>query len=247
MIRKKFLYIVFSGFCLAVLNGCTILGFLAGSKADTGRAVLKSPSIKKVRKIRPETLLQIQLNDYQIVEGKFRGTEQIDSTLYLQRYNAFQSDPEYTSLFPLINDTITLSRKSGLLTFTAESSCLFTGFDLNTISIHLPEYNRYSDEILDNMERIIDRQGRNLNAQIIKSYVNQGLVPLRSQVLIELAGAAHPQLRKIPGENVVMIRLPKPVSGRIIYTLLGFTVDILVIRELMRYYRWSVFPPWEMH
>ncbi len=197
MIRKKFLYIVLSGFCLAVLNGCTVLGFLAGAKADTGRAVLKSPSIKKVRKIRPQTSVQIHLNDYQIVEGKFRGTEQIDSTLYLQRYNAFQSDPKYNLLFPVLNDTITLIRKSGLLTFTVESPCLFSGFDLNSISIHLPEHNRFSDEILDNMERIINRQGKNMNAQIIKSYVNNGLVPLRSEVRVEsTSGSAENSGRK---------------------------------------------------
>jgi hypothetical protein len=225
MIRKNICYTLTAVFILSDFSGCTIFGFLEGLKKDRANSVIEPLSLNKIEKIRPDTPVRIELRENKVITGSFQGLENADPAEYSRRYDTFRNGQEYNQLFPALNSTITMIKRSGFRTFLDDSKYLFLGFDYNAISVQSLPYGNAGVENLDSLVALIDQQGNRMNAQTIKEYVDEGIVPLRSELLIQSSRG----LQRISGEKVGMIRLPRPITGRITYTLIGFSIDVVMI------------------
>jgi hypothetical protein len=236
MIGKKILYVLAVIFLLLSLSGCTIIGFMVGNHVDTSNAILESPTTENLQKIQQDTRLEVKFHSGRILQGNFQGIERVTSDEYLRRYSDFYTNPGLHPWFPVLKDTLTLRKKSGFQFITDKTLYRFVGFDFNCILLQ-----PLSEEItmgmkMDNLAIIINQRGKKMSGQYIRTVVLSGVVPLRSELLLKV----NNEMRRIKGEDIAEIILPKSATGRIIGTMAGFGIDFLVGRAIGRHIRMEI-------
>ena len=228
MFTKKLLYVFLSLFIPVYFSGCTIIGFAAGAKSDFDKSLIDPPSIKKVGKIKNNTPVKIHLRNNMIIPGTFQGIESIDSSEYLKRYETFLAEQKYSRLFPTLTDTFTINRKSYFEEFVDRSKYQFLGFDLNSIRLRSLSDRNIKNIDLNAPDLVTNTHGKNINFETIKAYMNRGIIPLRSELIIQSAG----EIQKLPGENVIKVEFKKSNVNRVLGALIGLSADILVLTTL---------------
>ena len=221
MTVKKFWCVVISLFFLIKFTACTAVGFIVGSETDAEDMVFKAGSSSKLEQITDSTQLSIRLFDGQVVHGTIQGIKSADSAVYIERYTAFQSEPRHQSLFPAVDDTISLVWRSRSGTHSGNSVYLFSGFDFVSIRLRSLTGSDMSNENLNDLYKITGRQDRKFSLRKFKMYMSKGLVPLLSEFIIQSSTGN----RNIPVEKVTGIEWPGSVNEALIYTVLGFLVD----------------------
>jgi hypothetical protein len=229
MCRKNIFFTLTVIFMVLNFTGCTILGYKAGAKIDANRAVIQPPTLEKLQKIKKDTPIKLQVQNTPIIAGTFQGIEKIDPAEYGQRYASFCSDFLYGQSFPAMNDTITLRKKLGFTSTIDASKYRFSGFDLNSICLQSLPDNQIRVKKLDSLITIIDQRGKKMNAQTIRGYVNGGVVPLRSELTVKV----NNEMQRIGGEKIIRVELPKYATGRIVFSLVGLSIDILIYRAFV--------------
>jgi hypothetical protein len=224
MACKNFIYTFICVLIPLYFPGCTIIGLSAGSKEDAERAIIKFSNLDRIENVKHDTPVKIQLRDDQVIAGTFQGIEKIDPAEYGQRYGTFRTRQEYNQLFPAINDTITIIRQTDLGTIIEKSKSLFTGFDLSSTCFRSLPDDKFRIENLDSLAVLIDTHGKIMKIRTIKECMEKGIVPLRSELLIQTTGGRQ----RIPGEKVVQITLPAKITNRVAYALIGLSLDALI-------------------
>jgi hypothetical protein len=203
-------------------SGCTLVGFVGGSIYDSRRAVVKAPAWGNMKRLEPGTAVKIESRDGQVVSGTFRQLAEIDSAEYARRYETFRAGADLEKLFPALSDTIILDRKYGLINLQ-EGYFLFGGFELNSIRLCKLPGRQFTTRTMDSLITISNQQGRKMDARTIKMYLDEGVVPLRSELVLQ----AGDKSRRIGSQDIRKIKLPATYRGRITFTLAGLAVDLL--------------------
>jgi len=223
---------------------CTLGGYLIGSHLDKNHAVIKSPLLDGVQKIQPNTPVTIYIRNKMIPagvrSGLFQGLEKVADQEYLRRYNSFNLELTDQKLFPAMGDTITVYAKAPAIDQAGKTAAgLFTGFDLNSLQFKLPADSSVDDLKLEELHYMTGRQDSKIDLAEIKRYLDAGLVPLRSELVI----AEGAELQRIPLEKVIQVEVPRHSRGRIIFSAIGLAVDtyllLAALREMGR--EWSGF------
>jgi hypothetical protein len=235
MIRKNILFALTIIFVLLNFTGCTIFGFVAGARSDAKKAIVQPPTLAKLQTIKQDTPLKLQLQDGPIIAGKFQGIEQVEPAEYARRYEIFYSHPLYRQYFPGMNNTIIIARNSDLRTTVSYTKYLFSGFDLNFILLRTSGDSAMKSEHLDSLLYIADTTGQKMNPHTFKLYMDKGIVPLHSEMVVQSSAGRE----RIPLEKVRQMELPKPVSGRIFGALIGFSIDAIIVYECIQSMRSS--------
>ena len=216
---------VFSVLILISFNGCTIIGFAAGSDVDKEDAIYYPGSTDKLAGIKNDTPLEITLRNNYIITGTVQGIKNVDSAAYHQRYMTFQSKPEHQNLFPSINDTITLVKGTRHKNQADSTSYLFSGFDFAAIRYTSLADMEMKHLNLPDLFYITSQHNQKFYPHKFRMYLEKGLVPLASELIIQSPAG----LETIPAENVKKIELLGAGSGKVIYTILGISLDVLFI------------------
>jgi hypothetical protein len=226
MVRKICLLIAGSLFIMSNFAGCTLIGVIGGAITDNNRATCAAPAWKNRDKIKPGTTVKVQLRDQQVIAGTFREWAALDSAEYSRRYAAFCTEGKNSGLFPALLDTVRFYRKLGLLILPPDRRYRFSGFDLNSLRLQTMTNNQIRFSSLDTLVTIIDQQGKNMDVQTIKVYLDNGRVPLRSELVMQ----ANEGIQRIGGEKIIKIKLPVKPYNMLIYGIIGLGLDVLVIR-----------------
>jgi hypothetical protein len=185
MLRTNWIAIVFAVFIFICFTGCTIIGYAGGSKADEENAIFYPGSKDKLAEITDSTLLAIKQRNKPVMTGTIQGINKIDSSAYLQRYIAFQSDPRHDKIFPAINDTITLVKGTRHKHLADNTPYLFSGFDFAAIRCRLLADNGIKSLNLPDLFYISGQHDQKFYPHKFRLYLEKGLVPLASELTVQ--------------------------------------------------------------
>ncbi len=232
MPAKNIFYSFLSILILLYFSGCTVMGLLVGSMIDKDNALVRHSKIEEIEKVEIDTLIEINLRDDQVIEGRFWGLEKIDSSEYIQRYNYFLAGQQNKTWFPAINDTIFLYDQYGHLIKKDDRKFIFSGFDFNSISLRSATGSDMMSMKLKEFELIVSKKRNIIKVHEIKDYLEKGILPLQSELVNKTySGVQKFPMENILMENILMIELPKPKTNNWRNGLgaLGFITDVVCI------------------
>jgi hypothetical protein len=201
-------------------NGCSVIGLVGGGISDLSTEKTRPVAGWDLKTVKAGTRLILLLKDGSEITGRFIALHRRAPMEYASEYVQFRGQQPEGIYLPALGDTVTIVTVSGRMIDTE-----FAGFDHNTVLVRALDKTEPTRTNLDLIDSIMDKEGRSLGQEKVKSLVASGDAPFLSA--LSLSGSE--ETVQVPLNHIQQIHIQRARNAWIKGLLIGAVIDVIII------------------
>jgi hypothetical protein len=238
--NKTKIIAVLTSCLMLVINNCSLIGYGAGSIIDETTPKQKVITSWQIGSIKEGTPTIIVSRDSTLYAGAYDGLSEIDTSIYVPRYDSVRSSCTNEISLPRIGRNLQVFAKNDFYArdkffgFRYEydkdpkvARKISGGHDFQYVSLIIDARTTRSSTYTNNITEIVNQDGSRVSGYRLLKLVEQGKIPIMTEVSLSYGDSLGENTFDIAFENIAYVKVPRKRNVRWILLATGLIIDVI--------------------